>query len=333
MKLKQEMKTPGTGGPTPATDARKSVCPGESQLLAYYENNLGIIRRKRIEKHMQGCDLCRDSLALLVRVREETKQEADSGAIAGLEIRSDRDVDDRVARVLALIEMDDARHPQPVERLGRSWRLLPGPAFAAIAAFLVLAIGAVVIYRLYVAGSAEQEGRQAIELATSKARRNPLTISSLSYSPYDSAMRGDDKNVNVAFESAWNKLKSAKDSSAPPGERLMLARLYLARSQGDDEEQALGILHDLADAGVQTPQVLNDTGVALYGLRHNAEAVDYFTKALKADPGMTQALFNRAVAEEGIDRQAARQDYQKFIDTASNQDWISEARDRLKKIA
>src|SRR5262249_22048957 len=204
---------------------------------------------------------------------------------------------------------------------------------AGVAARVVLAIGAVLIYNL--TESPADAGLKAIATAVKKERRTKPVVSGLPYSPYASALRGGGGTDDLAFDNAQNKLKFALDESAAPAGRLNLARLYLARAEGGDAQQALAILQALAasrDAasGMPSPQILNDTGVALYGLGRYAEAVDYFSRALAAEPNMKEALFNKAVAEQQIDRQAARQDYQKFIDSASDQRWIEEARSRLK---
>jgi tetratricopeptide (TPR) repeat protein len=304
-------------------------CPADSEIFAFYENKLQLFARKKVERHLASCDMCRESLTLLVRLHNEAEYENDAAALAGEQVEADKA---QVARVLAAIERDDARQ-RPVRVPARPpWLPAPAPIFAAIAAFLVLAMGAFAIYRLCLSESPADAGLKAIAQAVKKERRTTVIVSRLPYSPYASALRGGSNSNDLLFVNAENKLKSAMDKSAPPAERLNLARFYLARSEGADGDTALDILQGLAAAGVQSPDVFNDTGAALFAVRRYSEAIDYFNRVLAANPRMTEALFNKAVAEEHVDRQAARQDYQKFIDSASDQGLIGEARDRLKSL-
>jgi len=305
------------------------ACPTDSEIFAFYENRLQLFARKKVERHLANCDMCRESLTLLVRLHNEAEYANDAAALAGGQIEADKA---QVARVLAAIERDDARQRPVRVPAWRSWLPIPAPIFAAIAAFLVLAMGAFVIYSLCLSESRADAGLQAIAKAVKKERRTGVMVSGLPYSPYSSSLRGGSNSNDLLFENAQNKLKSAMDQSAPPAERLNLARFYLARSEGADGEKALDILQGLAAGGVQSAEVLNDTGAALFGLRRYADAIDYFNKALAANPRMNVALFNKAVAEQQVDRQAARQDYQKFIDSASDQQWIDEARKKLNEI-
>jgi len=305
------------------------ACPTDSEIFAFYENRLQLFARKKVERHLASCDTCRESLTLLVRLHNEAEYENDAAALAGGQIEADKA---QVARVLAAIERDDARQRPAPKTVRPSWLPVPGRAFAAVAAFLVLAMGAFAIYSLCLSESPADAGLKAIAQAVKKERRTTVKVSGLPYSPYSSSLRGGSNGNDLLFVNAENKLKSAMDKSAPPAARLNLARFYLARSEGADWENAFDILQGLAAAGVQSPDVLNDTGAALVALRHSAEAIDYFNRALAANPKMSEALFNRAIAEQQVDRQAARQDYERFIASASDQQWIGEARDRLKDI-
>jgi len=334
MDLERQPETPGArhganGDPMTGTP-NASACPADSQVFAFYENKLQFWDRRKIERHLATCNRCRESLALLARLHNETEDENDPVADRQL-VGKQGEVDmAQVARVLAYIERSEAQPRSVRPAVRRPW--IPAPTFVAIAAFLVLALGAFVIYKLYLSESSDS-GLEAVANAVRKDRRTPVLLSGLAYSPYVSGTRGGGSGSDdLLFENAENKLSFAKNKSAPAAARLNLAKLFLARSEGPDNDNALAILQDLATAGVQSADVFNDTGVANYGLGHYAEAVDYFSKALAANPRMSEALFNKAVAEENVDQQAARRDYQKFIDSASDQRWIEEARGRLKSI-
>jgi tetratricopeptide (TPR) repeat protein len=335
MNTTQESNAPGTGHGAdrhPMTAAsEQAVCPNEAQLLAFYENRLRLLARRKIEKHLGGCDGCREALTLMVQLHGEAHRGADTTSAAFPASEMDDTLKDQAARVLALIERDESRYTarsRPARRFGLP---IPAPAFAAIVAFLVLAAGAG-IYWLYLAESPAEAGLKAVALAVKKDRRIPLAVSGLPYSPYNKPSRGGTQSDDLQFERAENKLRFAHDKSASPSARLNLARLYLERAEGDDANNAFDILKGLTGGGVKLAEVLNETGVAQYQMGHYSEAIHYFTRALAADPKMIEALFNKAVAERQVDPKLARQDYEKFIGSTSNPDWIKEAKEALDEM-
>jgi tetratricopeptide (TPR) repeat protein len=204
-------------------------------------------------------------------------------------------VKDQAARVLRMVLRTEESSGL---RSGKSF--LPATAVAPIAAFLIIAAGAVVEYRLCLSRSRTEEGLEALRTAVSR-NRIPLRISGgLPYAP-----------------------------CAPPAARLDLARFYLARSEPDDLEKALRLLHELRSSAGGSAEVLNETGIANFQSGRYREAVLSFTEALSVDPKMAEALFNKAYTEERVDPRAACQDWERFIASTSDPDWIAEARARL----
>jgi tetratricopeptide (TPR) repeat protein len=92
-------------------------------------------------------------------------------------------------------------------------------------------------------------------------------------------------------------------------------------------------LKNLVATGNQSPEILNDLGVAQFQLQNYDEAIASFSKALEKSPDYTEALFNRALAEQEDDRiEAAKQDWQRFIHLSSDQDWKTEAQGKLNML-
>jgi hypothetical protein len=126
---------------------------------------------------------------------------------------------------LGMAERDEARRGL---RSGKPF--LPATAVAPIAAFLIIAAGAVVVHRLCLSRSRTEEGLEALRTAVSK-NRIPLRISGgLPYAP-----------------------------CAPPAAQLDLARLYLARAEPDDLEKAVRLLHELRSSTGTSAEILNET--------------------------------------------------------------------------
>lgn len=51
-------------------------CPNEEILSAYVDGNVTDRQRERIERHLAGCDSCRDEFGFLVKLQEEDETEA-----------------------------------------------------------------------------------------------------------------------------------------------------------------------------------------------------------------------------------------------------------------
>ncbi|HKV42312.1 MAG TPA: tetratricopeptide repeat protein, partial [Blastocatellia bacterium] len=135
------------------------------------------------------------------------------------------------------------------------------------------------------------------------------------------------------FNRALGKLSFAEQPSAPSEARRALAEAYLARARGTDNDKALSILQDLAKSGKDSAQVLNDTGVALFENHQYAEAIDAFNRALYKQPGLLEALFNRALTEETSGKTAAAaKDWGEFVATSPEKDWKQEASSHLHRI-
>jgi tetratricopeptide (TPR) repeat protein len=261
-------------------------CPDEAQLLAFFEGTLRFPARRRIEAHLARCDGCRESIALLTRV---------ASGEAAPPLEAGDTVKDQAARVLRLIQRTEARCGP---RSGKPF--LPATAVAAIAAFLIIAAAAVIVYRFCLSRSRTEEGLEALRTAVSKNRIPLRTSGGLPYAP-----------------------------CAPPAAQLDLARFYLASAVPDDLDKALRLLYEIRSSAGGSAEVLNETGIANFQSGRYREAVSSFTEALSVDPKMAEALFNKAYTEERVDPRAACQDWERFIASTSDPDWIAEARARL----
>jgi tetratricopeptide (TPR) repeat protein len=179
-------------------------------------------------------------------------------------------------------------------------------------------------------------GMEALRLGLKDQRRTEARISGgLEYSRYAGVTRGEDANDdNLHFDRALGKLRSAEQENAPSNERLVLARVYLARGTRPDIDHAFKILSQLSASGVETSEVLNDTGVVDMQRDDYEKAIEVFTRALAKDPNYGEALFNKALAEQRLHRDDdAKRDWQQFIDQAPDEKWKAEAADHVKALS
>ena len=128
-------------------------------------------------------------------------------------------------------------------------------------------------------------------------------------------------------------MRAAEQESAPVNDKLVLARVYLARGTREDVRHAQTILDQVATRGVESSEALNDTGVAQFELGNYEDAISYFTRALTKSPSYYEALFNKALAEERARHyDQAKQDWEQFINQSSDDSWKSEARIHLNSL-
>jgi Tfp pilus assembly protein PilF len=297
-------------------------CPNEADILAYSENRLSSIARSRLESHLAGCEDCREILVFMGR-------EVEKGAPISAEA-----VSKQTARVLGAIR--DYEHGSAKDERRVPVGFVPRFSVPRLAT-VGLVMCAVLIAGIYLVmsnGSRPDAAMEALRLAVKDKRSTPLRVSgNLEYSAY-SVKRGDDRdNTDLQFSRALLKLKSAEEETAPPSDRLVLARIYLSRGKLEDSKRALEILSQMEARGVETAESLNDTGVAYFQLRDNSTAIDYFSRSLAKSPAYIQALFNRAVAEQGANRLAdARKDWEQFLVQSKDEKWNAEAEKRLKTL-
>ena len=304
--------------------AKDPKCPGEADVLAYSENRLSTRRRVRVERHFAECDDCRQLLSFL---GQESVEKAP--------LHSRAEASEQTNRVLGYIRNDElnrtssAQKARPERGLRISYPWLATVSLAVCA--IVIAAGFLLVQRQ----AAADAGMEALRLGLKYQRRTEARISGgLEYSRYTGVTRGEDANDdNLHFDRALGKLRSAEQENAPANERLVLARVYLARRTPSDIDHALKILNQLSAQGVETAEMLNDTGVAYMQRGDYDKAIEFFTRALGKAPTFDEALFNRALAEQRArHNDDAKRDWQQFIEKSWDDNWKTEARKNLSSL-
>ena len=300
--------------------ARDPNCPREDQVLAYSENRLSSSGRAQLELHFANCSDCLEVLAFLGRDARETSAPPTEEAVA-----------EQTGRVLGYIRND------AVSRSDAEKKVKPAGGFRisyprlATVGLVISAIAITGIWFLIGGQSPSEEGMEALGIAVNKERYTEPRISGgLPYSRYVGTVRGEDKATDALhFDRAQGKVKAESDVDS----KLVLARSWLARGMPDDAGKALPILNQVLQSGGETPEVLNDLGVARFLLSDYDGAIAYFTRALAASPMYHEALFNRALALGYLNRHAeARQDWERFISQSSDENWKKEARSYLDRL-
>ena len=299
-------------------------CPDEGDLFAYFENKLPTHKRAQVERHFAHCDDCRELLALVGRESDNTPAPLTEVAVAA-----------QTNKVLAYIQSDERNRSKPAQKAHSAGGFyISYPKLASVG--LVLCVIAVAVFFLLTRTQKPADAAMdALKLAVKDARYTEARVSgSLAYSRYAVTRGGGRNDDDLQFSRAIDKLKPAEQQNAPLNDRLVLARVYLARGTHEDAKRALAIVNQLAERGVETPEALNDTGVAELELNNYDDAIAYFSKALAKSPTYAEALFNKALAEERARRDRdARLDWQKFIDKSADDGWKTEAQAHLNSPA
>ena len=298
-------------------------CPDEDDLFAYFESKLPTHRRARFERHFAYCDDCRELFALVGR-------ESDSRPAP----LTDEAVEEQTNRVLGYIKSDERTLNKPAQQAraaGGFYISYPKLASAGLAICLI----AVAVFFLPTSTQKPADAAMdALKLAVKDARYTEARVSGgLAYSRYAVTRGGGGNDDDLQFSRAMEKLKPAEQENAPVNDRLVLARVYLARGTHEGAARALAILNQLTGRQVETPEALSDTGVAELQLNSYDAAIEYFSKALAKSPNYGEALFNRALAEERAHRDSdALRDWQQFIDQPPDDNWKAEARLHLNSL-
>ena len=302
--------------------ARDPNCPNETDVLAYSEDKLSNRNRARVERHFAECDDCRQVLAFLGRESEEPPAPF-----------SEKAVSEQTDRVLAYIQKDERERTKPAKKArDAAGFYVSYPRLAAVG-MVICAIAVSGVFLFTRTQSPADAAMEALRLAVKDQRYTQARVSGgLDYSNY-AVTRGSDRNDDdLQFSRALGKLMSGEQENASVSDRLVLARVYLARGTREDARHAAAILNQLAARGVETPEAFNDRGVAQFQLDNYEEAIAYFSKALAKSPTYREALFNRALAEEHGHRDDARRDWLQFINESSEDNWKNEARMHLNSL-
>ncbi|PYT08642.1 MAG: hypothetical protein DMF60_04310 [Acidobacteria bacterium] len=282
--------------------AKDPKCPGEADVLAYSENRLSTRRRVRVERHFAECDDCRQLLSFL---GQESVEKAP--------LHSRAEASEQTNRVLGYIRNDELNRTSSAQKARPERGLRISYPWLAAVSLAVCAIVIAAVFLLVQRQAAADAGMEALRLGLKDQRRTEARISGgLEYSRYTGVTRGEDANDdNLHFDRALGKLRSAEQENAPANERLVLARVYLAR---------------------RTPSDI-DTGVAYMQPDNYDKAFEFFTRALAKAPNYDEALFNRALAEQRArHNDDAKRDWQQFIEKSWDDNWKTEARKNLSSL-
>lgn len=283
-------------------------CPDLESIAAYLDNRLSAHERARMTEHLASCEEC-------YAVFREAAQTDMSGVVA---------------------DIDASREGRPRWR-GRTVAWSSAAAGLATAAAVWLVVGTGVIpWR-----PADREMRALVAAVGTDRPIEARLTGGFAYGALRGALRGaEPESATVSPDVRIAAAQIEKDAAASRTVRTLNA-LGIASLVVGDVNRGVLALEEAADVPYADAQVLTNLSAAYLAraTRNNqpqdfARALTMADRAVKSDPRLAEAWFNRACALRHLSlADQERQAWQDYLKVDDRSGWAGEARTRLKEIA
>ncbi|MCI0489495.1 MAG: CHAT domain-containing protein, partial [Blastocatellia bacterium] len=198
-------------------------------------------------------------------------------------------------------------------------------------------------WRLFFYSSPASRGLQVLQTAYRAARPLEARFSGFAYAPFVS-LRGEQTVDDAAHTLAARLLIEAVTDSPSAESHHSLGLYYLA---GREYDRAIGEFEAALQADAENALLHSDLGAALFERGRSVDASDedgskveffarsltYMNRALKLDPDLHEAIFNRALLrEQMILTEGATEDWRAYLEKDPNSAWSEEARNHLNRL-
>jgi CHAT domain-containing protein/tetratricopeptide (TPR) repeat protein len=237
--------------------------------------------------------------------------------------------------------------PPAVATTRPSWLgglLVPRWKAAAFALLALLAV--VVVWRVGFHQTQVERGLAALDKAYKQQRPLEARITGMSYARFSVARGGEPQNADSrALDLSRTLLQDAADADPSPSTLDALGRFYLTQREFDKAaaqfEEALksapddAQLHaDFGTALLEQAKLLRDRGEDGKVMEKLAESQRELNEALRLNPSMAEASFNRALGlEELMLPEQAREAWQSYLKLDPHSKWAEEAQRHLRDIS
>jgi len=225
-----------------------------------------------------------------------------------------------------------------------AWRtrlFQPRWKIAAFASLIFMA--SLVVWRAVLYQSPVERGLLALNVAYKQQRPLEARVTGMSYAPHSGKRGGETENVDYrARDLSGSLLLTAASDYPNPSTLHALGRFYLVQKEFGKAvaqfQEALksapndAQLHaDLGAALLEQAKVLRDRGEDGKAMEGLAESQEHLSTALRLNPSLPEAMFNRAlVLEELMLPEQAREAWQKYLDLDPKSGWSKEAERHLQ---
>jgi CHAT domain-containing protein len=221
---------------------------------------------------------------------------------------------------------------------------LSSPYVVAFSSVLILLLGGLVAWRLFLHKSDLEQGLTAMRAAFGERRYVESRIAGFNYAPLIQVRGGEAKADDVQKNRAERLLLDAAHQSDNVATHHALGQLRLAERKFGE---AIAQFREALKRGDGPAQLHSDLGAALLeagreslsagdnskSLEEFAQSLEHLDKALALEPRLPEALFNRALVLQqmgvtGKEREA----WQKYLEVDPNSGWAEEARRNLERL-
>ena len=289
-----------------STGADGPACPDPNELAEYVDHVLPDAPRAAIERHLLDCASCRDAAVEAARFREHERFDAVRGR-------------------------EDAVSVNTVRPFRGRW-------VTAATATLAAAAAVVLIVRMTAGDRARDAAIADLVAAVSSAPTRPVVgrlTGGFAYAPAPSATRGavPDAPASVRIAAAALEEKVGQGDTADARAAVGIAHLAVG-----DLDRAIPALEEAVSREPQQAAFSSDLAAGYLGRwqRDGREedlrrAIDAADRALRANPNLLEARFNRALALAALP-QADRSGLTDYLAHDSTGPWADEARARLAQL-
>lgn len=229
----------------------------------------------------------------------------------------------------------------PKSKSWRLWFLFPRWKLAALTVLLIaLGIG---VWRIFIYRSAIDRGLIALNQAYSKQRPLESRITGFAYAPFSETRGTGQPQVDYRARDLSAVLLLEAVSDKPSGPALhALGRFYLTQQEFDKAisqfEEALksspnnaNLQGDLGAALLEQARVLSSRNESAKGFENLAASLEHLERALKLNPDLQEALFNKALCLQSMTlTNQAREAWTQYLQHDPSSPWAEEAKRKLQ---
>ncbi|HKO98904.1 MAG TPA: CHAT domain-containing protein [Pyrinomonadaceae bacterium] len=216
--------------------------------------------------------------------------------------------------------------------------------YLAIAASLVLAVGAFYVWRMQSKNSELNKGLAALQSAYREQRPFEARISTFVYAPYATTRGpGTDRVDQNELQLAELTLRQALKTNETPAVHHGLGKVLLAKKHFDD---AIKEFDEALKGDPNNAQLYSDLGAAWLekaktdlgkdpakGMEEMGRSLENLSHALELNPNLLEARFNRALSRQYQNLyNESEADWREYLKRDSSSQWAAEATQNLKLI-
>lgn len=322
-------------------DTVQGVCLAPEILAAYLDHRLTEAERSDVERHLAGCDECRE---LIVESFRASAVLDEQGIAAVGEVAQDPvemiDPQDAAGRQAAAAMPDvRVRSLEQDPRWRRRVWTVGGGLLAAAAVFVLIVRLDPEWYRVMRGGTpgVAPLHERLVEAVGERRYVEPRLTGGFAYGPVPSVTRSaatPRRRVPPDIEVAILEIEAAAETDTSPA---LVHALGVAKLMAGDLDGAISVLDTLAGAEAVRPRVLADLSAAYLARSRDRgdpadvpRAIDAARRAVTADASLAEGWFNLALAREAAgERDQAREAWTRYLAVDKTSPWRAEAQRHL----